>query len=421
MIFPILILGLILRLISLNQSLWLDEATSALVAKLPLRDIFIKFLPGDFHPPFYYLLMKFWVDVFGNSEISLRIPSVLFGVATVYVVYKISKNYIAPILMATSGLAIYYSQEARMYSLAALLVSCLVYLFLNKRWLLFSVALLLVGLTDYVALLIVPVFFIVGYKSWKKILITMAPLIIGYLLWLPVFVKQFIGGVSQQGSNWWNLLGVPTVKNIALIPVKFIFGRIGFDNKVIYAVLVVSALTLFGYVLNKARNAGKIFWGWLVIPVVLGILISFKIPTISYFRFLFCLPALYILISKSRVPKVLIGIVLFVNLASSLMYLLSPRFHREDWRSAAAAVGNEKIVFPANSQKEALVYYGKGNQITAIEGLTPDTSSAWLSRYVWEIFDPSDSVRLKIESLGYNKTSEMNFNGVVFFKYARSN
>ncbi|EKE12574.1 MAG: hypothetical protein ACD_13C00166G0001, partial [uncultured bacterium] len=86
----VLILAVILRLVSLNQSLWLDEATSANVAVMSLPDFFNKFIPADFHPPLYYLFLMGWSRVFGISEISLRIPSVIFGVATVYFVYLIA-------------------------------------------------------------------------------------------------------------------------------------------------------------------------------------------------------------------------------------------------------------------------------------------------------------------------------------------
>jgi len=168
-IFPILLLTLFLRLISLNQSLWLDEATTSLASKMSLADFFTGFMPGDFHPPLYYLLMKGWGSIFGLSEISLRIPSVIFGVLTIYFIYLIAKKVfdvktagIASVLAATSGLLIYYSQEARMYSLVVLLVTALFYLFLEKRWLLFSILIPILGMTDYVALLVVPLFLIFG-------------------------------------------------------------------------------------------------------------------------------------------------------------------------------------------------------------------------------------------------------------------
>src|SRR5471030_1173670 len=118
MIFFILIFSFVLRIISIGQSLWLDEATSAMTTRMSLSNFFTKFMPGDFHPPLYYLLLRLWTLFFGSSEVALRSLSVLFGVATVYVLYLLGKELIgkktgiiAAILLATSGLHIYYSQE----------------------------------------------------------------------------------------------------------------------------------------------------------------------------------------------------------------------------------------------------------------------------------------------------------------------
>ncbi|MEK7497631.1 MAG: glycosyltransferase family 39 protein, partial [Patescibacteria group bacterium] len=160
MIVIALILGLLLRLISLNQSFWLDEATSATVVKtLSFGDIVNKFAPGDFHPPLYYFALKVWSLSFGVNEIWARLLSVLFGLCTVYLVYLIGKSLksrtlgtIAAILIATAPLHVYYSQEARMYSMETFLVSLAVYLFIKKRWIFFSIVLALVGLTDYLPL-----------------------------------------------------------------------------------------------------------------------------------------------------------------------------------------------------------------------------------------------------------------------------
>lgn len=432
MIYIILTLGLILRLVSLNQSLWLDEATSALVAKMSVGDIFSHFLPGDFHPPLYYLVLKYWTTIFGYSEISLRMPSVIFGIATIYVIYLVAKKlfnqktaFVASSLVATSGLAVYYSQEARMYDLATLLVGCLVYLFLEKKWIYFSMVLLLVGMTDYVSLFVVPIFLIVGRKDIKKVALSLIPLILAFIFWSPIFFRQLTGGFSIKGSAWWNILGQASFKNALLIPVKFIFGRVSFDNKAMYVVVAGTGICIFGYLLVKARYAGKVLWLWLIFPIVLGILASFKIPTLSYFRFLFCLPAFYMLVAAGvekigKHKNAFIVLVLIVNLLSSGYYLLNPKFHREDWRAAAAALGPDKIVFPADSQKEALIYYGKGSQIVDVLSLESTNREVWLSRYVWEIVDPNDATRHKIEGLGYNKASEYNFNGVLLWKYTKN-
>ena len=433
-LFWILLLGLILRLISLNQSLWLDEATSALVARnFNFGEIISKFSLGDFHPPFYYLLLKVWSMIFGTGEIALRIPSVIFGLLTVYLVFLVGRELInkkagliAAVLLATSGLHIYYSQEARMYALTALLVSCLVYLFIKKRWLLFSVSLVLLGMTDYVALLVIPIFWIVGRKDWRKLAISHLPLIIFYILWLPILLHQFSTGLTASQSAWGNLLGRSSLKEIILIPVKFMFGRIGFENLVVYGFVVGLVGFLFGFLIFKGLKKTSLWLRlWLIVPVILAVVIAFKLPILSYFRLLFVLPAFYLLLAGGiqSLPKQLkfVGLifVLFLNLTSSIIYLTNPRFQREDWRSAAKALGSSKIVFSVNSQKEALSYYGKGDQIINFDQIDKKEKEIWLSRYVWEVFDPSDIARRKIEDLGYNKTYEYNFNGVVVWKYIK--
>ena len=447
MINLILAIGAILRLISLNQSLWLDEATSAVAARMPLTDIFTKFLPGDFHPPFYYAILHFWTILFGTSEIALRVPSLLAGILTIYIVYLIGKELedqkvgiMAAILLATSGLHIYYSQEARMYSLAALFVALSV-LFFTKTlhagrvgdFIKFGLFLSLSFLTDYLAALIIPVFWIVAAVNkknliWlKKFVMSHIILLIPGLLWGSTLLKQINLGFSIQSLSpaWYQILGLTTLKNLALIPTKFILGRISFDDKFFYGTLVVILCGLTGYILFKASKAPKIIWIWLILPVLAGIVIGFKIPVLYYFRFLFVLPAFYILIafgisSLGRYKKQALYVFLGINLMTSFYYLLTPRFQREDWRAAARALGDEKIIFPSDSQKEALIYYKKDSQLINSTQLGRNDKEVWLSRYVWEIFDPSDTARLRIESLGYNKTQEFNFGGVILWKYKRS-
>lgn len=443
----ILTFSLLVRFISINQSLWLDEATTALAAKMPLIDLFNKFLPGDFHPPFYYLFMNFWIRVFGTSEISLRTPSVIFGALLVYVIFLISKELtdkktaeISALFAATSGLLVYYSQEARMYMLAALLVSVAAFSFVKilkkggvGNWLILALSLALIGLTDYVSLLILPVFWVVGamksmkFDWWKKFMASHIILLVSAVFWGGTFIKQLKSGLSVSSSSpaWWQVLGQASFKNAALIPVKFMLGRISFENHYIYALVVAVSGTLFLYILFKAIKSLSFVWIWLTLPAILGIIISFKIPTLSYFRFLFCMPALYILLASGleKIGKykfLFILAVLAVNILSASFYLFNPRFQREDWRAAAEAVGSDQIIFPGQSHEEAIIYYGKKDQIVNVFSLDSKNGTVWLSRYVHEIADPNDEVRKKIEDLGYTKVGEYDFNGVIFWKYMKT-
>lgn len=296
MIYLVLFVGLILRLISLNQSLWLDEATSVLAAKMSITDLFIKFLPADFHPPLYYLLLKFWVSIFGSSEIALRIPSIIFGLGIVWTTYLISKKLfdkkvglISALLASTSGLLIYYSQEARMYMMAAFLVSLAIYLFTKKKWFWFSLVLPLIAMTDYVSMLILPVFWLMGRKDRKNLILSHIPLTIIFAFWSPVFLTQLGHGLSQEGTLWWRLLGLPTLKNILLIPVKFIFGRISFDDKVLYALIAGIVFGIFGYFLYLAKKGPQGNLGMASHTCNFGNYFEFK----NSHTFLFPLPFLF--------------------------------------------------------------------------------------------------------------------------------
>lgn len=73
MIYLITFLGLILRLILSNQSFWLDEGASIMAARVPLAQFFT-YIKADFQPPVYYLFLKLWLPLAGNSEWLIRLP-----------------------------------------------------------------------------------------------------------------------------------------------------------------------------------------------------------------------------------------------------------------------------------------------------------------------------------------------------------
>jgi len=110
-----------------SHSFWLDELFSLKFASYSLPELFREVASFDNHPPTYYLLLHFWIQLFGDSELSLRTPSAIFSVLSVYFTFKVGELLfdrrvasIAALLLALSGFSIYYAQEARMYSLLAL-------------------------------------------------------------------------------------------------------------------------------------------------------------------------------------------------------------------------------------------------------------------------------------------------------------
>ncbi len=128
----VLVVATALRFMA-QPDLWLDEALTVNIAGLPLdqlRDALLR----DGAPPLYYVLLHAWIGVFGTSSVAVRSLSGLFGVVAVGLAYvagtRLGRSrsgsrwlgFTAMIVVAVSPYAIHYSTEARMYSLAMVLV-----------------------------------------------------------------------------------------------------------------------------------------------------------------------------------------------------------------------------------------------------------------------------------------------------------
>jgi uncharacterized membrane protein len=131
----ILVFAMALRLLLLGEhSLWVDELFSIRYGRLGVPALWADVSAIDNHPPLYYLLLHFWVLAFGESEFAVRSLSVLFGVLTVGIAYRLGVSMynprtalIAALILAVASYPIYWSQEARMYSLLPLLAGISVY------------------------------------------------------------------------------------------------------------------------------------------------------------------------------------------------------------------------------------------------------------------------------------------------------
>ena len=129
LLFLVVLLGLALRAAWLDfQPLWWDEGYSAWFATHPLGQM-AALTAEDIHPPLYYALLHLWTLLGGTGPVSLRLASVLFGVAAIPAIYAATRRILpnrraalfAAFLLAINPLHVFYSQEIRMYGLVALL------------------------------------------------------------------------------------------------------------------------------------------------------------------------------------------------------------------------------------------------------------------------------------------------------------
>ena len=120
--------GLALRVVA-PSPLWLDEALSVNIASLGFGDM-VDALRHDGHPSLYYLLLGWWMDLFGDSNGAVRALSGVFSLAAVPVLWAVGRRrspqlgFAAALVALTSPFLLRYGTEARMYALVTFLVAC---------------------------------------------------------------------------------------------------------------------------------------------------------------------------------------------------------------------------------------------------------------------------------------------------------
>ena len=456
MIFLILLLALFLRLINLNQSLWLDEAINVVYAKSADFWWFVTRYPtGDFHPPGWFATLWVWGHIFGFSEISVRLPSVILGTATVGLIFLLGKElfsrrvgFLASLFMAIAPLHIYYSQEARMYVFAAFSVTLSFYflnrLILKKRWagLGLVISLVLVLYSDYLVYLIIPAQII--YLVWVRRLDKMALMSFaaaGFALspWLSIFFQQLRSGLNMAASlsGWNQVVGGGGLKDLMLIPLKTFFGRVTLLNKTLYLAVAGLVGAIFGSIfifgLKKFDKSTKLLVCWLFIPLVLAFLLSLFIPILAYFRMIFILPAFYLILGKGieSMPRkiaiaafVLIGL---VSIGSLFGYYSDSKFQREDWRGAVSFVSqnldNQTLIVFENNEIPAPVRYYRSDLSKFKAGLSNDLqiylvgkNKVFLFEYLVDVYDPKRIVEQKLKDLNFSQIKTYDFPGVGFVR-----
>jgi uncharacterized membrane protein len=111
------------------RGFWLDEATQGYDSRLTYGAM-LRALTHDNHPPLDYTITWAVAHTLGSTQTDLRLPSILFGTLMIPMLYLAGRSLYherAGLLAATFGtfgaLAVWYSQEARMYSLFMLLAT----------------------------------------------------------------------------------------------------------------------------------------------------------------------------------------------------------------------------------------------------------------------------------------------------------
>lgn len=451
MIYFITLLGLVLRLVLANQSFWLDESASLMAAQVPLNHFFT-YLQADFQPPLYYLFLKLWLPLAGQTEWLIRLPDILFGAATIPLVFLLTRKLlgntskvplIAALFLALNPFHVYYSQELRMYNLSTFLVLLSWIALIEKKYVWVSLLNLLGIFTFYgVGFNFVAQGLYLFFKNRKdigKYLLSFIPTIISFVFWWPVFKRQLAGGDFMQNAlpEWSLVSGNLTIKSLLLIPIKFIIGRISIDPQKLYFVIGGTLILIFSSLclLSLRNKKSHLFWFYFLVPLVIATFISFKTPVLGYWRYLFVVPSFISLLAIGifELPKtarrLAISFVSLVFLTANIYFWLTPRFHREDWRGLSQTINNKNalVILPFSGVFAPLTFYQTDAEYlpvqknlghtatesaTLIENRLSNHDSVFVLDYLADLSDPQRVTLQYVRSLNLVETKVYNFNNL---------
>lgn len=380
-VLAILLLAFSLRILKLDgQSLWWDETLTVYGSNQDMISLLQGILERRVHPPLFYVLMHFWLLV-GKEQFVVQTFAVFWGTLSVAAIYPVGRmvgghkaGVCSTLLLAVSPYAIWYSQEARMYSLTAFLVLIANYFLMktlredhSKYWIGYSAFTLLAIWTHHICLFIIPAqlaFVILNrgtHRTELRACLTSITLI--GLLYLPWVVTIFATGGFHNAAIGW--VPFPQLQDLFWTPYVFTLGSTSDPHHLSNILVVLLCLSLVGLSLFLVRKpstedhqrSGRIFLAyWLFVPAILVFLISLDMP-ISQKRsiymdryFTLLLPAYIALvacglsaISKLRKELGLLAllIVLMPTLVSLRNLYFDERYFRDDWRGAVRYIQQE--------------------------------------------------------------------------------
>ncbi len=356
-----------------SKSFWLDEGLVAQRVTMPLARFVRVVATTQVNMCLYYVAIRGWALIAGESEFMLRLPSAIFSTIAVPIVYRLGAELrdrrtglVGALLVAVNATCIEYAQTARSYALLMMLVALSSLFFIRsvRRRSLASEAGYVISGTCGVyahlfAVLAVPpqwlslFLFRPGRKT--SVRLTVSAVLIA-LLSIPMF---FTAISNDYGQVAW----IPRPTGASVARLFIIFAGV-FDGRRDHLALVLGALYLLAIVtaLVRASKRDRAALGYLLLsigfPICLTLVVSiFKPLFISYYLlpglpFFALLAAMGIVRIKPRALAIAV-VALIVALSLREDYSWYRAAPIQDWRNtvnfiaARAHPGDVLVVYPA--------------------------------------------------------------------------
>ncbi len=269
-----------------------DEPFSIYHSQMRISSIIDLCMNGN-NPPLHFIMLHYWIKLFGISPLSVRFLSVVFSVTTVYFVYRIGKDFfsyqtgvLSSLLFSFSNLNLLLSHEARVYTLFGLLATLSMFFFLSIRknknryfyiFLLITNTLLVYSHYLGIFVIIVQTIAVLLIKDIRK------PLFKYYMIYLLLFSCFFIPNIILllnrfSGTPVGTWLDQPN----GIISIYDMLWT--FSNKPVTTVfcLLILVAALVKYLITKQKTGNvtnnKIILLWFLFPFFTMFFVSYWLP-----------------------------------------------------------------------------------------------------------------------------------------------
>lgn len=369
MVAGLTVLALALRLVLLRDSLLGDELILfRAVHDRPLGDTLHVIRETEKTPPLHFLLAWAAARV-GDPTLTIRLPSLLAGVALVPGVFLLGREtvsrragLIAAAIAALQPFAIFYATEARAYALIALLALastlCLLRALDTGRvlwWIAYAAAVLAAAYTHYIA-----AFVLVAQAGWalwvhrdrlRELLVVHGAILLGYLPWLPSFLVQRshagdeasrIAQLAPPSPGYFLRANAQVLFGEPFVSLRAVPGRVALVA--LLAICAAGLVTVLARVARGARPAPRtVLVVLLALATPAGIAVlslppdqSFLLPrnmSASAPALAVCLGALIAALGRRAAP--IAAAVALAALAVGVVGAFQPEHRRSDYRAAA--------------------------------------------------------------------------------------
>lgn len=348
-----------------TQSLWRDEVDVIRFSSGAIHHLIANLSGAGHNGPLFFLLLRPWRALTGDSEFALRYPSALLGtLAAVPLGYVLARQLgfsrraglLLAILLTTSSYLVWYGQEAKMYTwlLAVVTLAFIAYLKAltgsqARWWIVFVASTSISFYLHILSPLMLVVYACVALlhhahwrRRWRAWLISMACLTLPYVPLAVWQIDLFVDGYTR------GLPFTPFHRQFSVLLQLYTSGTLGFLGLI--AVIPFAFLFYCGLFLPARRDKVEnltptkrlLLAAWVFLPPLMVYVVSLRAPVFEHRYLIYITPAFYLitvlgLILLRPYSRLIAGLCLGLMLSINLMNIWQQQRRpvKADFRAAA--------------------------------------------------------------------------------------